>query len=101
MTETTDSAPPKFLVRHGAMRFIGEFAAAHPVRRADTVIVRTERGQEVGEVLCPSTPEAVSVIPEPTRGDVVRVATADDRSKMVHLKAIEQKEFAEIGRAHV
>ena len=94
MTETTDSAPPKYLVRHGAMRFIGEFAAAHPVRRADTVIVRTERGQEVGEVLCPSTPEAVSVIPEPTRGDVVRVATADDRSKMVHLKAIEQKEFA-------
>jgi cell fate regulator YaaT (PSP1 superfamily) len=87
---------PKFLVRHGAMRFLGEFtsAAASAVRRGDTVIVRTDRGQEVGEVLCPATPQAVSAIPEPTRGDILRVATADDRAKIAHLRDIQRKEFA-------
>jgi cell fate regulator YaaT (PSP1 superfamily) len=97
MTDSSEAPPaPKYLVRHGAMRFIGEFAAPpdRPVRRADTVIVRTERGQEVGEVLCPATPQAVAVIPEPTRGDILRVATADDRSKLAHLRDVEQKEFA-------
>jgi cell fate regulator YaaT (PSP1 superfamily) len=96
MTETLTPETPKYLVRHGAMRFLGEFAVApaHPVRRGDTVVIRTERGQEVGEVLCPATPQAVAAIPEPTRGDVVRVATADDRSKLAHLKDVERKEFA-------
>jgi cell fate regulator YaaT (PSP1 superfamily) len=95
MTDTTPTLP-NYLVRHGAMRFLGEFAAAGTsnVRRADTVVLRTERGQEVGEVLCPATPQAVSAIPEPTRGDILRVATADDRAKVIHLKDIEKKEFA-------
>src|SRR4051812_35529415 len=56
-----DPAAPKFLVRHGVMRFIGEFVGppGQAVRRGDAVVVRSERGQEVGEVLCPATPQAV------------------------------------------
>jgi cell fate regulator YaaT (PSP1 superfamily) len=97
MTDSPEApSQPKYLIRHGAMRFMGEFVAAPDrlIRRADTVIVRTERGQEVGEVLCPATAQAVSAIPEPTRGDILRVATADDRSKLAHLKDVETKEFA-------
>ena len=84
-----------FLVRHGVMRFLGEFTPppAEPVCRGNTVILRTERGQEVGEVLCPATPQAVAVIPEPTRGEIVRVAAPEDRAKIAHLKDVEKKEF--------
>ena len=97
MTEPPPAPPTAtYLVRHGAMRFIGEFGigADRLVRRADAVILRTDRGLEAGEVLCPATPQAVAAIPEPTRGDLLRVATADDRSKIAHLKDIETKEFA-------
>ena len=87
-----------FLVRHGVMRFVGEFAAPAGVTpaRGDIVILRTDRGQEVGEVLCPSTPQAVAVIPEPTRGQIVRIATADDRKKIAEVTATQQREY-EVG----
>jgi cell fate regulator YaaT (PSP1 superfamily) len=95
MTGTPDTPTPTYLVRHGAMRFLGEFAPAAGVTaaRGDTAIVRTERGLEVGHVLCPATPQAVAAIPEPTRGDLLRVATAEDRAKVTNLKDVEKKEF--------
>lgn len=75
---------PRFLVRHGAMRFLGEFAAPPPVEvgRGTRVVVRTERGQEVGDVLCPSTPQAVAAIPDPTRGEILRAVTPEDLIKV-------------------
>ena len=93
-----DADLAKFLVRHGVMRFVGEFAAPVGVTpaRGDIVILRTDRGLEVGDVLCPSTPQAVAAIPEPTRGQVIRVATADDRKKIAEVKATQQREY-EVG----
>jgi cell fate regulator YaaT (PSP1 superfamily) len=90
------SAPPTLLVRHGVMRFLGDFTPPQHaiIVRGETVIVRTERGTEVGEVLGPATPQAMAAIPEPTRGDILRLASADDRSKLAHLKDIQAKEFA-------
>jgi cell fate regulator YaaT (PSP1 superfamily) len=90
-----DSQSPTFLVRHGIMRFLGEFAVSPglAVRRGDTVILRTERGHEVGQVLCPATPQAVAVIPDPTRGDILRIATADDHTRIADVKSQERKEF--------
>lgn len=91
------AGPPTqtYLVRHGAMRFLGAFAAPPGgVKRGDTVVVRTERGQEVGEVLCPATPQALAALPEPTRGDILRVAAPEDRLKLAHLKEVEKKQFA-------
>ena len=90
--------PPasSYLVRHGTMRFLGEFTAPGnaPVERGDTAIIRTDRGLEVGDVLCPATPQAVAVIPEPTRGEIVRVATVEDRAKIDQLLDIEKREIA-------
>ncbi len=81
---TRELATTPFLVRHGVMRFLGEFAAPPEVvpRRGDVVIIRTERGTEAGEVLCPATPKAIEAIPEPTRGELLRVATTADRDKL-------------------
>jgi cell fate regulator YaaT (PSP1 superfamily) len=79
-----------FLVRHGVMRFLGEFTPAQDVvtRRGDTVILRTERGTEVGEILCPATPQVIAAIPEPTHGDVLRVATPEDRKKLHEIQEL-------------
>jgi cell fate regulator YaaT (PSP1 superfamily) len=70
------------------MRFLGEFAApaGASVRRGEAVILRTERGQESGEVLCPATPQAMSAIPEPTKGEILRVATPEDREKIARIR---------------
>jgi cell fate regulator YaaT (PSP1 superfamily) len=86
----------KFLVRHGAMRFLGEFVPATGVEaaRADTVIIRTERGVEAGEVLCPATPQAIAVIPEPTHGEILRVATKEDRAKLKQLGELREMDYS-------
>jgi cell fate regulator YaaT (PSP1 superfamily) len=83
-TEADPRPPTTFLVRHGAMRFLGEFAPAAGViaARGDAVVLRTDRGTEAGEVLCPATPRAVAAIPDPTRGDLLRLATTADRDKL-------------------
>jgi cell fate regulator YaaT (PSP1 superfamily) len=92
---TADLPQPTFLVRHGVMRFLGEFAPAPHVApvRGDSVIVRTDRGTEVGEVLCPATPQAVAVIPEPTRGDLLRITTPEDRRKLGQLSDLREVDF--------
>jgi cell fate regulator YaaT (PSP1 superfamily) len=98
MTASNYTPPPKvaFLVRHGSMRFIGEFAQppGTTASRGAVVIVRTERGQEHGEVLCPATARTVAAIPEPTRGDILRVATPDDRAKIGHIREQQKQQFA-------
>jgi cell fate regulator YaaT (PSP1 superfamily) len=69
-----------FVVRYGQMRFLGEFAGlnghAHP--RGERVVVRTDRGTELGEVLCPATDRSAAFIENPHRGAIERVATDAD-----------------------
>ena len=98
LTDPPPADAPKFLVRHGVMRFVGEYVAPDGVtpKRGETVILRTDRGQEVGEVLCPSTPQAVAAIPEPTHGQLLRIANDADRKKMAELTAAQQREY-EVG----
>jgi len=86
--------PSNWIVRHGAMRFLGEFDPEDKAyRRSDEVVVRTERGLEVGQVLCPSTPRAVELLAEPTRGKIVRCLTDQDREQRDRLIAAEQGEL--------
>lgn len=88
-------AATKYLVRFGAMRILGEFASATGAAsaRGDTAVIRTDRGLETGDVLCASTPQALSAIPDPPRGEFLRVATPDDRRKIDTLADVKKKEF--------
>ena len=43
------------------------------MRRGDPVVLRTDRGLELGEVLTEITPRVLSLLTEPTRGSIVRV----------------------------
>jgi cell fate regulator YaaT (PSP1 superfamily) len=85
-----------YLVRHGAMRFLGEFKPVPGVatQRGDTVILQTERGTEGGEVLCPASPQAIASIPEPTGGDLLRVATLEDRNKLREIRDSRNADYA-------
>src|SRR5262245_41917654 len=85
----------KYLTRHGAMRFLGEFTAAEDAAylRGDRVVVRTERGLELGEVLCEASERAVQLIAEPTGGQVVRRMTEQDHAEVVRLREAEAREF--------
>ena len=79
--------PQHFVVRYGQMRFLGEFAGldghAHP--RGDRVVVKTDRGTELGEVLCAATDRSAAFLENPYRGEIIRVATATDRGAEARL----------------
>jgi cell fate regulator YaaT (PSP1 superfamily) len=85
----------RYIVRHGAMRFLGEYepvddAAYH---RGDTVVVRSERGLETAEVLCEATDRAIKLIAEPTRGQIVRLVNEKDLAEIERLRRAQETEF--------
>jgi cell fate regulator YaaT (PSP1 superfamily) len=85
----------KYIVRHGAMRFLGEFEPAddRDYARGEEVVARTERGLEIGEVLWEATPQALELLTEPTRGQIVRPLTAEDRVQLDRVRDNEQQEM--------
>ena len=70
----------KYIVRFGLMRRLGVMSARHDegYRRGNEVIVRSDRGVEVGQVLCEATDDALSHLDQPTAGSIVRMVTSED-----------------------
>ena len=91
----SEIAGPRYIVRHGAMRFLGPFEPRDGARypRGAAVMVRTERGLEVGELLCEATPRAVEYLAEPTGGVILRALTAEDQQQWERLADAERAEF--------
>lgn len=84
------------IVRHGVMRLLGEFEPSPPemsYARGQEVVVHTERGLEIGEVLCEATKQAVGYLAEPTRGQIVRALTNDDLAELDRVREKEEGEF--------
>jgi cell fate regulator YaaT (PSP1 superfamily) len=92
----------RFIVRHGSMRRLGVFTAnwTESLLRGSRVIVRTERGLEVGEVLCEATDAAVAHLEDPGKGQLLRVMTRDDERENYRLKAMERQEY-ELSGKHI
>jgi len=90
----------KYIIRHGIMRFLGEFEAAEGVvcGHGTEVVARSERGQELGQVLCEASPQTLEQLTEPTKGQVLRLLTADDRQRMERIKGLESAEFENCGK---
>ncbi len=87
-----------YIVRHGVMRFLGEYEPAPAearYAREQAVIVRSERGLEAAEVLCEATPQAVQYLSEPTHGQILRAMNDDDQGQ---LSAVREKEHIEFLR---
>jgi cell fate regulator YaaT (PSP1 superfamily) len=85
-----------YVVRYGAMRFLGVFSAAagRQYRRGMRVIARTDRGLEAGDVLCEATPDAVGHLKDPGGGQILREMTADDRHELERMQQQAQHEIS-------
>jgi len=72
----------EYLVSHGCTGELGRFRAAgtEAFRRGVHVVVRSQRGLELGEVLCPCTPRHVRSMPDAFVGELLRPATAEDET---------------------
>ncbi len=86
---------PSYIARHGTIRFLGEFTpeGSAAYRRGQHVIIRTERGLEAAEILCVADPQALQLLQEPTKGQIVREQTPDDREAIKTLNEREEVAF--------
>ena len=80
---------PKYVVRFGVLRALGVFGTRgnDSYARGASVIARTNRGLEVGDVLCEATDEAVSTLRNPTHGQILRGMSADDNNEFSHMQS--------------
>ncbi len=71
---------PKYVVRTGVTRALGVFASGRDdtYPRGCEVVARTDRGLEIGEVLCEANEAAVHAIDNPGHGQILRVLTSED-----------------------
>ena len=85
----------RYVIRYGTMRTIGIFATRGGDKfvRGHKVIARTNRGLEVGEVLCEATDEVVAQIHDPQHGQILRDMTPEDANEWHHLQQSERAEF--------
>ncbi|MEZ6129921.1 MAG: regulatory iron-sulfur-containing complex subunit RicT [Planctomycetaceae bacterium] len=96
-TASVDAAAdqPKFVVRYGTMRLLGEFSAKRQqaVRRGDDVIVRSDRGMEFGQVLTKADSNTAAWLGDNVRtGRILRLASDEDR-RSLHEIAEREKAF--------
>jgi cell fate regulator YaaT (PSP1 superfamily) len=77
------------------MRFLGEFQPPEgaTAARGQRVVIRTDRGLEIGDVLCEATPRALEMLSEPTSGRILRPLTDEDRDVLQHLRESQGREF--------
>ena len=78
-----------YVVRYGRMRFLGEYRGVPDQEhvRGQHVMVRSDRGTELGEVLCPFTEQTARFMPNPTQGEILRLATTEDQEQEARLLA--------------
>jgi len=85
----------KYVVRHGSMRALGVFntRGGDEYHRGQKVIIRSKRGLETGEVLCPATDQATEHLKEPGTGQILREMSEDDANELSHLQTSAKDEF--------
>ena len=85
-----------YVVRFGQMRQLGEYTGLadqeHP--RGQRVVVRSDRGTELGEVLCPATDRTALFLENPVQGQILRPASAEDLAAEAALAELQDEGFA-------
>jgi cell fate regulator YaaT (PSP1 superfamily) len=83
----------EYLVSHGCTGEFGRFRAGELFRRGDRVVVRSQRGLELGEVLCKCTARHVESLRDGYVGELLRGASAEDETIAAGLKERAQRLF--------
>jgi cell fate regulator YaaT (PSP1 superfamily) len=86
----------RYVVRYGLMRLVAEFAARGPQKfsRSASVIVRSSRGIEWGEILCHATDRTADYLEsQESIGKILRAANDDDARQKDEIYQQERTEF--------
>ena len=67
--------------------------ARDPFRRGDQVIARSNRGIELGEVLCEATPQTLAQMDDPPTGNIQRLSTQQDHHESMRIVRLARDEF--------
>jgi hypothetical protein len=72
----------EYLLGYGLRGDFGRFRAARPLacRRGDRAVVRSHRGLELAEVLCPARPGHAAFLPNTSVGQLLRLAAPEDEA---------------------
>jgi cell fate regulator YaaT (PSP1 superfamily) len=86
---------PGYVVRYGAMRFLGVFAASAGAvyQRGAQVIARTDRGLEAGEVLCEASAGVLAGLKDPCEGQILREMGAEDSHELCLIREQARREL--------
>jgi cell fate regulator YaaT (PSP1 superfamily) len=86
---------PKYVVRTGVMRALGVYSSGRDdtYLRGTEVVVRSDRGLEIGELLCEATEQALAHIKEPGHGQILRTMGADDARERSRLFDEARREY--------
>jgi cell fate regulator YaaT (PSP1 superfamily) len=78
------------------MRFLGECTGlpGHDYDRGQQVVVKSDRGTELGDVLCPVSERTSRFLPDAPRGEILRLATQEDRDHEARLARDREPLFA-------
>lgn len=90
---------PKYVVRCGVMRTLGVFTTSRgeALTRGTQVVARTERGLEIGEILCEAADETEAQMAQtssPGKGQILRAMTAEDKLEVDRMRQQERAEAA-------
>jgi cell fate regulator YaaT (PSP1 superfamily) len=96
--EHSTAPPHAYILRHGATRMLGEFTPLDGAifARSCEVVIRTDRGHEIGQILCPAVPAAIEQLVEPTRGQILRALNDEDRQRIDRIREQQRTDY-EVG----
>lgn len=86
----------QYIVRYGLQRNLGSFSVKGQQRiaRNTEVIVRSDRGMEWGQVLCPASEKTTEYLgSNDVKGRLLREASEEDRDQWDEVRAKEKEEF--------
>jgi len=85
--------PPSVVVRYGSIGLVGRFTCTlEEWKRGQQVVIKSDRGQELGAILCPWRRQcAAQNVAAKMAGDVLRVATHADEIEGRHLQEGERR----------
>jgi len=76
------------------MRTLHVMQARRTYQRGQSVIARTPRGLEVGEVLTEASPAAINSLKDPPGGSIQRLVTPEDQTEITRITQTARNEFA-------
>ncbi len=85
-----------YVVRYGRMRFLSECSAPASLElaRGQRVVIRSDRGTELGEVLCLATERTSRYLDNPATGEILRSATGEDLEHQASQTVAQEGAFA-------